>query len=77
MASYLKTFYQGIPLYYAGNTQNKIKLEPQQHNAVLFISQQDAECVAKNLALEYQRDDFSVVHQQEGEAFYAGKKRAP
>ncbi|WP_409361084.1 hypothetical protein ACRPOS_007235 [Bartonella heixiaziensis] len=65
MASYLKTFYQGFPLYYAGNTQNTIRLEPQKHNAVLFISQQVAECVAKNLAQEYQRDDFSVVQQQE------------
>ncbi|EJF80019.1 hypothetical protein MCQ_00523 [Candidatus Bartonella washoeensis Sb944nv] len=63
MASYLKTFYQGIPLYYAGNVQNKIKLEPQKNNAVLFISQEAAECAAKNLAQKYLRDDFSVVQQ--------------
>ncbi|WP_455465869.1 hypothetical protein [Bartonella sp. B39] len=65
MANYLKTFYQGFPLYYAGNTQNTIRLEPQKHKAVLFISQQVAEGVAKNLAREYQRDDFSVVQQHD------------
>ncbi|WP_317993789.1 hypothetical protein [Bartonella gliris] len=63
MASYLQTFYQGIPLYYAGNSQNKIRLEPQKHHAILFKSQKAAACVAKNLAQEYQRDDFCVVQQ--------------
>ncbi|WP_208436276.1 hypothetical protein [Bartonella phoceensis] len=65
MASYLKTFYQGIPLYYAGNVKNTIKLEPQKQNAVLFLSRQDAERVAKNLVEEYFRDDFCVVQQHE------------
>ncbi|WP_455479228.1 hypothetical protein V4B17_05865 [Bartonella sp. B23] len=65
MASYLKTFHQGFPLYYAGNAQNTIRLEPQKNNAVLFISKQAAECVAKNLAQEYQRDDFFVVKQHD------------
>ncbi|KEC64217.1 hypothetical protein O7W_00549, partial [Bartonella quintana JK 56] len=50
MASYLKTFYQGIPLYYAGDIQNKIKLEPQKHKAVLFTSQKAAEYMVENLA---------------------------
>ncbi|PIT68019.1 hypothetical protein [Bartonella tribocorum] len=61
MSRYLKTFYQGFPLYYAGKTQNLIRLEPQKHNAVLFISQEVAETVARNLAQEYCRYDFSVV----------------
>ncbi|ATP12867.1 hypothetical protein BHOIPH791_15050 [Bartonella henselae] len=65
MARYLKTFYQGFPLYYAGNAQNKIRLEPQKHNAVLFISQKAAECVAKNLAEKYLRNDFFVVQQRD------------
>ncbi|OPB34951.1 hypothetical protein LBE40_00220 [Bartonella taylorii] len=65
MASYLKTFYQGFPLYYAGNTKTTIRLEPQKHNAVLFISREAAECVAKNLSEEYLRDDFCVVQQHE------------
>ncbi|MBB5074365.1 hypothetical protein HNQ69_001503 [Bartonella callosciuri] len=64
MASYLKTFYQGIPLYYAGNAQNIIKLEPQKQKAVRFVSRRAAQCVAKNLAEEYLRDDFCVVQQQ-------------
>ncbi|WP_081485016.1 hypothetical protein [Bartonella vinsonii] len=61
MGGYLRTFYQGIPLYYAGNTKNTIRLDPQKHNAVFFISQQAAECVAKNLAEHYLRNDFSLV----------------
>ncbi|WP_019221234.1 hypothetical protein [Bartonella senegalensis] len=65
MARYLKTFYQGFPLYYAGNSQNTIRLEPQKHNAVLFISQKAAEYVAKNLAEKHRRNDFFVVQQQE------------
>ncbi|GAA4664563.1 hypothetical protein [Bartonella pachyuromydis] len=65
MASYLKTFYRGIPLYYAGNSQNTIRLEPQKHNALLFISQKAAECVAKNLAEKYCRDDFCIVRQHD------------
>ncbi len=65
MGSYLKTFYQGIPLYYAGNTKTTIRLEPQKYNAVLFISREAAECAAKNLSEEYLRDDFCVVEQHE------------
>ncbi|WP_455480545.1 hypothetical protein V3564_05320 [Bartonella sp. B12(2025)] len=65
MASYLKTFYRGIPLYYAGNAYNTIRLEPQKHNAVLFTSQKVAECFAKNLEEEYLRNDFSVVQQHD------------
>ncbi|WP_083832381.1 hypothetical protein [Bartonella alsatica] len=63
MASYLRTFYRGIPLYYAGNTKNTIRLEPQKCNAILFRSRKAAECTAKNLAEEYFRNDFSVVQQ--------------
>ncbi|QEE09776.1 hypothetical protein D1093_09445 [Bartonella kosoyi] len=61
MPSYLKTSYRGFPLYYAGKTRNLIRLEPQKHNAVLFISQEVALSMAKNLAEEYCRCDFSVV----------------
>ncbi|WP_375650536.1 hypothetical protein [Bartonella sp. OT172YNZD] len=61
MLSYLKTAYQGIPLYYAGNTRNLIRLEPQKHNAVLFISQEVAQFMAKKLEEEYCCYDFSVV----------------
>ncbi|WP_142416099.1 hypothetical protein [Bartonella massiliensis] len=61
MPSYLKTSYRGIPLYYAGNIRNLIKLEPQKHNAVFFISQEAAETMAKNLEEEYFCYDFSVV----------------
>ncbi|WP_375703559.1 hypothetical protein [Bartonella sp. AD13SXNS] len=61
MPSYLKTSYQGFPLYYAGNTRNLIRLEPQKHNALLFISQEAALSMAKNLAEEYLCYDFSVV----------------
>ncbi|WP_254492386.1 hypothetical protein [Bartonella sp. B1099] len=61
MPSYLKTSYRGFPLYYAGKTQNLIRLEPQKHNAVLFISQEAAEDMANNLAEEYCHHDFSVV----------------
>ncbi|MBB4076251.1 uroporphyrinogen-III synthase [Bartonella fuyuanensis] len=64
MPSYLKTFYRGFSLYYAGNTRNLIRLEPQKHNAVLFISQEAAENMAKNLEKEYLRDDFSVVQER-------------
>ncbi|ETS12473.1 Uncharacterised protein [Bartonella quintana] len=52
-----------VLLYYAGNTQNKIKLEPQKHKAVLFTSQKAAEYMVENLAKKYLRDDFSVVQQ--------------
>ncbi|WP_455481805.1 hypothetical protein V4P56_04960 [Bartonella sp. B35(2025)] len=65
MASYLKTVYQGIPLYYAGNIKNTIRLEPQKHKAILFISQKVAECVAENLAKEYLRNDFLVIQQHD------------
>ncbi|WP_019219546.1 hypothetical protein [Bartonella florencae] len=65
MASYLKTFYRGFPLYYAGKTQNIIKLEPQKQNAILFMSRKAAECVAKNLAEEYCQNDFCVVQQHD------------
>ncbi|PIT68101.1 hypothetical protein [Bartonella tribocorum] len=65
MPSYLKTFYQGFPLYYAGKTENLIRLEPQKHNAVLFISQELALFMAKKLAEEYCRYDFSVVRMAE------------
>ncbi|ACS51858.1 hypothetical protein [Bartonella grahamii] len=61
MPSYLKTSYQGVPLYYAGNTRNLIRLEPQKHNAILFISQEVAQFMAKKLEEEYCRHDFSVV----------------
>ncbi|WP_375634524.1 MULTISPECIES: hypothetical protein [unclassified Bartonella] len=61
MPSYLKTSYQGIPLYYAGNMRNLIRLEPQKHNAILFISQEVALSMAKKLEEEYCRHDFSVV----------------
>ncbi|CAK02250.1 hypothetical protein [Bartonella tribocorum] len=61
MPSYLKTSYQGFPLYYAGKTRNLIRLEPQKHNAVLFISQEMAEMMAKNLAEEYCCYDFFIV----------------
>ncbi|VEJ45972.1 Uncharacterised protein [Bartonella vinsonii] len=63
MGGYLQTFYQGIPLYYAGKVKNTIRLDPQKHNAVFFISQQAAECVAKNLAEQYLRNDFSLVQE--------------
>ncbi|MET3589887.1 hypothetical protein ABID23_000975 [Bartonella silvatica] len=65
MAHYLKTFYQGFPLYYAGNIQNTIKLESQKHQAILYMSKKDAMRVAENLALKYCRDDFCVVQQHE------------
>ncbi|WP_375607058.1 MULTISPECIES: hypothetical protein [unclassified Bartonella] len=61
MTSYLKTSYRGIPLYYAGNMRNLIRLEPQKHDALLFISQEAALSMAKKLAEEYLRYDFSVV----------------
>ncbi|EJF87845.1 hypothetical protein [Bartonella rattimassiliensis] len=61
MPSYLKTFYQGFPLYYAGNTRNLIRLEPQKHNAILFISQEAAEGMAKKLAEKYLCYNFVVV----------------
>ncbi|WP_375666613.1 hypothetical protein [Bartonella sp. TT121SHDZB] len=65
MPSYLKTSYRGFPLYYAGNTRNLIRLEPQKHNAILFISQKDAQSMAKNLAEEYLCYDFAVVQWQD------------
>ncbi|WP_332060222.1 hypothetical protein [Bartonella sp. CB74] len=65
MPSYLKTVYQGIPLYYAGRIQNTVKLEPKKYNALPFISQKAAEYVAKNLAEQYLRDDFSIVQQND------------
>ncbi|WP_017196015.1 hypothetical protein [Bartonella birtlesii] len=65
MASYLKTFYRGFPLYYAGKTKNTIRLEPQKQHAILFISQKAAECMAKNLAAEYCQNDFYVVQQHD------------
>ncbi|WP_273758547.1 hypothetical protein [Bartonella sp. AU55XJBT] len=61
MPSYLKTSYRGFALYYAGKTQNLIRLEPQKHHAVLFISQEAAEDMANNLSEEYCYHDFSVV----------------
>ncbi|WP_375621496.1 hypothetical protein [Bartonella sp. AA97HXZ] len=61
MPSYLKTSYQGFPLYYAGNTRNLIRLEPQKHNAIHFISQEVAQSMAKKLEEEYCRHDFFVV----------------
>ncbi|UTO28164.1 hypothetical protein [Bartonella harrusi] len=61
MANYLQTVYQGFPLYYAGKSQNTIRLEPQKRHAIPFISRKAAECFAKNLAEKYQRDDFSIV----------------
>ncbi|WP_144755777.1 MULTISPECIES: hypothetical protein [Bartonella] len=61
MPSYLKTSYRGFPLYYAGKTRNLIRLEPQKHNAVLFISQEVALSMAKSLAEEHCTYDFSVV----------------
>ncbi|WP_039758297.1 hypothetical protein [Bartonella queenslandensis] len=61
MPSYLKTSYRGFPLYYAGKIRNLIRLEPQKNNAVLFISQEAAETMAKNLEEEYCCHDFSVV----------------
>ncbi|WP_332065732.1 hypothetical protein [Bartonella sp. CB189] len=61
MPSYLKTLSYGVPLYYAGRNKNIIKLEPQKYNAILFISEQAAICVAKRLEKDYLRDDFSVV----------------
>ncbi|WP_375609336.1 MULTISPECIES: hypothetical protein [unclassified Bartonella] len=61
MTSYLKTSYRGIPLYYAGNMRNLIRLEPRKHDALLFISQEAALSMAKKLAEEYLRYDFSVV----------------
>ncbi|WP_455477990.1 hypothetical protein V3565_04340 [Bartonella sp. B10] len=65
MPSYLKTIYRGVPLYYAGNTQNIIRLDPQKHKAVLFISQKAAEYMAGNLAKKYLRNDFFVVQQSD------------
>ncbi|UNE53918.1 hypothetical protein [Bartonella machadoae] len=65
MANYLQTVYQGFPLYYAGKSQNTIRLEPQRCHAILFISEKAAAGVAKNLAEKYQRDDFSIVQQHE------------
>ncbi len=61
MPSYLKSSYQGFPLYYAGNTRNLIRLEPQKHNAIHFISQEVAQSMAKKLEEEYCRHDFFVV----------------
>ncbi|CBI76871.1 conserved protein of unknown function [Bartonella clarridgeiae 73] len=61
MKSYLKTLSYGLPLYYVGNDQNVIKLEPQQKNACPFTSQYEAETVAQKLALQYQRYDFYVA----------------
>ncbi|WP_455476873.1 hypothetical protein [Bartonella sp. B41] len=65
MPSYLKTIYQGIPLYYAGNSEDTIVLEPQKRNAILFISQKAAECVVQRLAKECFRNDFFVVQQHD------------
>ncbi|AQX28428.1 MULTISPECIES: hypothetical protein [unclassified Bartonella] len=61
MKSYLKTLSYGLPLYYAGNAKNIIKLEPQQKNACSFTSQYEAESLAQKLALQYQRYDFYVA----------------
>ncbi|WP_330168109.1 hypothetical protein [Bartonella grahamii] len=61
MPSYLKTFYRGIPLYYAGNMRNLIRLEPQKHKAILFISQEVAQSMAKKLEEDYCCHDFFVV----------------
>ncbi|AGF74976.1 hypothetical protein BAnh1_11080 [Bartonella australis AUST/NH1] len=61
MLTYLETISYGVPLYYAGNTQHIIRLEPQKHGAFAFISREAAGCVAKKLAHQCHRDDFSVV----------------
>ncbi|OPB30199.1 hypothetical protein [Bartonella sp. WD12.1] len=61
MANYLQTIYHGVPLYYAGTLRNTIRLEPQKHKAVPFISRKVAQRVAYNLSCRSPENDFYVV----------------